>query len=404
LAFSTIQGSGGAPDSFVGTSGVDALAFTTSVSSPYFLGAQQSDDVVAWVGTANQQVTVTDASLNGGRGNDLFTASHTVFSSVVINGNQGNDVFRFWPGPTQFLGSTLYGGQGDDSITLDAVSSSYINGNKGNDILDIGDDGVFLDAEGLEFVNTNRITTTSNSSIFGGQGNDEIFLWGNFVNTVINGDLGDDYIGGKGTLSGFTASGNDGNDSVCGGLGDDTLYGNDGNDLVAGNGGSDTLVGGLGADTLWGNYYEVEGQVGVDGANLFVYNSGDSFAATAGAGRFVTFGNGVDYIADFTIGSDAVDFNGFIYDTNVDAFDLFTSGVGFATIVDGNYRIDTASTNGLVVVLGTYNTDNQTFTGGVNVFTDDILWFASTAAIGSIIVDTDVEAIITNVINVTELA
>jgi len=123
LAFTTVKGSGGAPDSFVGTSGVDAIAFTASRAT-YFLGAQADNDVVAWVGTATSPITVTDATIKGGAGNDLFTATDTIFASVFINGNAGDDVFEFCPGPASFLGSTLQGGQGDDYIGLNSTSSS----------------------------------------------------------------------------------------------------------------------------------------------------------------------------------------------------------------------------------------------------------------------------------------
>ena len=92
LAFTTIPGSGGAPDSFVGTAGIDAIAFAASRAS-FFLGAQGDNDVVAWVGTDHMDITVTNATIRGGGGNDLFTAIEADFASVVINGNAGDDVF-----------------------------------------------------------------------------------------------------------------------------------------------------------------------------------------------------------------------------------------------------------------------------------------------------------------------
>ena len=375
MAFTTVKGSGGAPDSFVGTSGVDAIAFTASRAT-YFLGAQADNDVVAWVGTATSPITVTDATIRGGDGNDLFTATNTVFASVFINGNAGDDVFDFWPGPTSFLGSTLQGGQGDDFLNLDSVSSSVVNGNKGDDTIEIG---------GLE-----GGAIVSNSSVYGGQGDDLISLYGTIQDTLIDGGLGDDYIAGNQATTGITASGNEGDDSVCGGADDDTLYGNVGNDLVAGNGGSDTIVGGLGADTLWGYYYETEGQEGIDGANLFVFNAGDSFAATAGAGASVTFGNGVDFIADFGT-TDEFQYNGVI-------FDLADQGAtGIAEIVNGAYVITEASTNGAVAVLGNWDVDTQTFTGG---FVDEVLFFASSAGVGTVIGASAVEAVVVNVADI----
>ena len=285
MAFTTVKGSGGAPDSFVGTSGVDAIAFTASRAT-YFLGAQADNDVVAWVGTATSPITVTDATIKGGAGNDLFTATNTVFASVFINGNAGDDVFEFWPGPTSFLGSTLQGGQGDDLINLDTVSSSVVNGNKGDDTIEVDQ--------------------VSNSSIYGGQGDDSIYLFSSVQNTLIDGGLGNDLISGNedGT-SAFTASGNDGSDTMYGGSGKDTLNGDLGNDFIDGGAGNDTINGGKGGDTLTGG----------NGSNTFVLATGDSFAATSGAANAVTFGNGIDWITDFTAGTldapvDSVVFNG----------------------------------------------------------------------------------------------
>ena len=38
-------------------------------------------------------ITVNNATIRGGGGNDLFTAIEADFASVVINGNAGDDVF-----------------------------------------------------------------------------------------------------------------------------------------------------------------------------------------------------------------------------------------------------------------------------------------------------------------------
>ena len=365
MAFTTVKGSGGAPDSFVGTSGVDAIAFTASRAT-YFLGAQADNDVVAWVGTATSPITVTDATIRGGDGNDLFTATNTVFASVFINGNAGDDVFEFCPGPASFLGSTLQGGQGDDYIGLNSTSSSLVNGNKGDD--------------------TNGLGIVSNSSIFGGQGDDQIHLYDTVTNTLIDGGLGNDYIYAEleaddtgSYASAFTASGNDGNDTMVGGDGGDTLNGDLGNDSISGGNGNDTIIGGQGADTLTGG----------DGYNTFVLATGDSFAATSGAGAAVTFANGVDWITDFTTGTlakpiDSVVFNG----TELDL--AGQARFGLASIVDGVYRIDVPSSNGVYGVIGDYDGDTQVFTDDLTDlippidYSGDILLFSSAATAGTI--------------------
>lgn len=85
---------------------------------------------------------------------------------------------------------------------------------------------------------------------------------------------------GKLTLS----TDSDFNSSIVGGAGNDTITGGDGNDTITGGKGADILTGGDGADT-------------------FVFNEGDSEAATAVNGSTITFGNGVDVVMDFSSGS-----------------------------------------------------------------------------------------------------
>ena len=375
MAFTTVTGSGGAPDSFVGTSGVDAIAFTASRAN-YFLGAKEADDVVAWVGTENAPITVTNATVRGGDGNDLFVATDTIFASVFFNGNAGDDTFKFWPGPSALLGSTLQGGQGNDYIDVDAAANSIINGNLGDDLIAIGE--------------------VSNSSVYGGQGNDTIELCGEITNNLIDGGLGNDKIDGS-NASGFAAYGNEGNDSLLGGNGDDHLHGDIGNDSIEGGDGNDTLIGGLGNDNILGGQGNdtINGGRGADtmtggadeAVDTFVLNTGDSYAATAGIGNAILFGNGVDWITDFENGTpqaplDSIEFNG------VELGLTDRSVIGFASIVNGAYRIDLASKNGIYVVLGNYDAEAQVFT---DTFTNepappdnDSIFFSSTATSGSL--------------------
>lgn len=396
MAFTTVSGSGGAPDSYVGTSGVDALAFTASRAN-YFLGAKEADDVVAWIGTTNAPITVTNATVKGGDGNDLFVATDTIFASVFFNGNAGDDTFKFWPGPSALLGSTLQGGQGNDYIDVDAAANSIINGN-------LGDDEIFVGGSSVPFTGGVDEAIVVNSSIYGGQGNDTINLYGEITNNFIDGGLGDDTINGS-AASGFAAYGNAGNDNMHGGDGNDHLHGDIGNDTIHGGQGADTLIGGLGNDIILGGQGDdtitggkgADTMTGGDGNNNFVLTTGDSFAATAGISNAVLFANGVDYIIDFKTGTvqepaDTVTYNGTVLSINGQ------SGFGLATIVDGQYQILTESANGAYGVLGTYATATQTFTNDqvpTLEYSGDILFFTSTATTGTVAI-ASVEAIIIN--------
>jgi len=276
LAFSTITGSGAAPDSFVGTNGVDSVTIT-NLDKAVDLTALDSDDIV---NIANVNGVASAYSLRGGSGNDVIT-SGTVFDGVTIaaasfvNGNQGNDTLTFF----SFLNvsstsSTVVGGQGNDTINFTgSFDGSRVNGN-------MDADTIFLNG-------------ASNSSVYGGQGADAITaVEGNLtiVNTIIDGNDGNDDITilGNTTVTNSTINGGDGNDdiilgtaagsnppspavplasftnsSVFGGDGDDTLdatdagvsvrlYGGDGDDELIGGAGGDRLDGGAGVDSLDG--------------------------------------------------------------------------------------------------------------------------------------------------------
>jgi Ca2+-binding RTX toxin-like protein len=73
-----------------------------------------------------------------------------------------------------------------------------------------------------------------------------------FDHLVINGLAGDDVIIGSGLGSSvpITANGDDGDDVLIGGAGDDSLSGGGGDDVLLGGPGVDALDGGLGSNVL----------------------------------------------------------------------------------------------------------------------------------------------------------
>jgi Ca2+-binding RTX toxin-like protein len=120
-------------------------------------------------------------------------------------------------------------------------------------------------------------TSSANVSVavggtqIGGNGNDT--LTGTAGNDSLNGGNGNDSL-----------IGNAGNDTLIGGNGTDFLVGSAGDDLLDGGNGDDTLTGGLGSDTLTGG----------NGQDIFVFASGE----------------GIDTINDFSLASDKIGLTG----------------------------------------------------------------------------------------------
>ena len=85
-------------------------------------------------------------------------------------------------------------------------------------------------------------------TLYGGDGND--ILYGQGDDDILYGEDGNDILsGGNGN---DTLYGGNGNDKLKGGKGNDILYGGDGNDTLRGNKGDDELYGGRGRDLLRG--------------------------------------------------------------------------------------------------------------------------------------------------------
>lgn len=263
MAFSTIQGSGGAPDSFVGTSGVDAIGIVNS-NGNFFLGAQESDDVINVLnsGSALYGGVLSTSTLKGGSGADTFTigtaGNATVFTGLYLNGNADRDTITFLAADT-ILASTIHGGAANDTMTAGVTTSSLVNGNKGQDTITL-------------------VGAGTSASVYGGQGNDVVTTALAFTTGVMAGDLGNDNLSVTGAVSinRSTFNGGDGNDVLNvaaagaaantgvvldGGAGADvltgpllgtaaTLLGGDGTDTLTMTGGTATLNGGEGIDTL----------------------------------------------------------------------------------------------------------------------------------------------------------
>lgn len=131
----------------------------------------------------------------------------------------------------------------------------------------------------------------------GDEGDDTIF--GGLRADSLSGAQGNDYllgdtgvgatVGGADVINGF--DGDDrihagaAADTVLGGTGADKIYGDDGDDTIFGGSGADILFGGNGADQLWGG----------EGADVFIYGH-ERESVRGAADRIRDFQRGVDKI------------------------------------------------------------------------------------------------------------
>lgn len=131
------------------------------------------------------------------------------------------------------------------NVALDSgqLQSLVIFGSQGGDVID------------LSSLDTSRVSSLSQITIQGGEGDDTIT--GSLLNESILGGAGNDSIeagDGRDTVLGGDGNddldGGDGNDSLEAGAGDDQIYGGDGDDTSVGQAGRDLLVASPGKDVL----------------------------------------------------------------------------------------------------------------------------------------------------------
>jgi Ca2+-binding RTX toxin-like protein len=111
------------------------------------------------------------------------------------------------------------------------------------------------------------------------------------VGTVQNGTDGNDTL--TGNVGNDSINGGNGEDSLTGNAGKDTLIGGNGSDLILGNAGDDLLDGGNGADTLRGGLGN-DTLTGGNGSDVFVFAAAE----------------GTDTITDFKLGNDKIGLTG----------------------------------------------------------------------------------------------
>ncbi len=198
------------------------------------------------------QTTRVSNALNGEEGNGYAfdpafspDGHHIAFASdaehlVPGDTNHTTDVFLVTLADEDIAVRT--GTEGDDSITGDDFISERMYGLGGNDTL-TGGSG---DYDALP------------DSLFGGAGDDVLTVYSG-QNDLLDGGAGNDAL-----YSSYTIGAGGGHDTLRGGAGDDSVYAGVGNQMLDGGagkdlleahgGGSHTLIGGAGNDTLIGGF------------------------------------------------------------------------------------------------------------------------------------------------------
>ncbi len=239
------------------------------------------DTVIAGEGDDTVWASLDSDQLEGGSGDDRLGGDE---GDDNVIGGEGNDTLAGWSGDDY-----LDGGEGDDTLIGDAGFKDRMFGGNGNDRI-FDNDGV-LGAHGgagddliaVSFAADS--TTRSDGKISGGYGNDAIFVAMDNAKLFLNmradeisasDQDGNDYVELSGVYGNSVVSMGGGNDYFVGGMGGDNVNGGKGSDWLAGGAGNDLLTGGEGADR---------------------------FIFATGTGR--------DTVADFTVGTDLIDLQGY---------------------------------------------------------------------------------------------
>ena len=198
-----------------------------------------------YIESANDSVHLNNLTANLGDGDDEFRTRGDVYTHTVenltVDAGKGNDTVRSYTTSAQ-----IDGGDGDDHIYAYVTTNSSLYGGSGNDYVE-GHHGT----EGTR--STGKLYMEGNGGedwIYGGNNDDVIYGDNNPATNPDNKDDGADSI--QGNKGNDEIHGGGGDDWIHGDEGDDTIYGDAGDDHLHGNAGNDTIYGGDGDDTIYG--------------------------------------------------------------------------------------------------------------------------------------------------------
>jgi Ca2+-binding RTX toxin-like protein len=269
-------------DTLVGHAGNDVYWVDNAGDTVVESLGEGTDEVKVRSGTITAFTLPDNVELLTYTGSGMFTGTGNALNNTIAGGTN-NDTLYGLDGNDYLIGGSgadhLYGGNGAD--TLDGgAASDYLYGGDGNDTY------IVTNAGDQIFENSGEGTDTVYVSVAS-------FVLPDYVENLTANASGMDFTLDGNDLDNVIAGGA-GNDLVMGETGDDTVIGGAGSDIVQGNEGDDLLIGGLGMDYLGGG----------PGADIFKFSSGESGT-----------GANADFINDFTPGEDRIDLTGVDADT-----------------------------------------------------------------------------------------
>lgn len=285
---------GGAGSNLFNGGAGDDVYHVNSVNDVVIEGINAGFDTVSasidWILGDNFEKLILSGNATKGTGNSLDNHIFGNIANEILNGEGGNDYLVGNGG-----NDTLIGGDGND-ILDGGWDGDRMEGGAGDDLYIVSNfnDVVIEGANnGIDSVKATVDWTLGanfeNLYLFGGTKGT-----GNNLDNIIsvgfqNGDLTLNGKGGNDTIYSFS-----GNDTLIGGTGNDTLHGADGNDILNGDAGNDTLYGETGDDKL-------NGGSGFDS----LYGGDGNDTLTGGTGNdVIDGGDGIDRVtvtADYDI-------------------------------------------------------------------------------------------------------
>jgi Ca2+-binding RTX toxin-like protein len=173
-----------------------------------------------------------------------FTLDGVTYGGVAyvsVFGNGGDDVIAVAVGDGP-VGTSIHAGPGNDDVTL--TGGGAVWGDGGDDIL--------------------RINNSRRGELYGGSGDDRMYISGACPDAEIHGDQGNDTVDASASSLGVYVFGDQGGDTLLGSQYDDQFDGGQGSDLMFGSAGNDIfyaadwehdrIIGGSGIDVALIDY------------------------------------------------------------------------------------------------------------------------------------------------------